>query len=90
MTLTFSQLFWFAWTNYPNLLLYDSIVAGAPFSFGMVLVYTRRKCRYGAEAERVRMMAQEKEQQRGRAHNGRHLLGTKEIDSGHGADLNVE
>ena len=32
-------LFWFAWTNYPQLPPYASIAAGVPFGFGMVIVY---------------------------------------------------
>ncbi|KAK6063145.1 major facilitator superfamily transporter [Seiridium cupressi] len=32
-------LFWFAWTNYPNFHWAISIAAGAPFGFGMVLVF---------------------------------------------------
>lgn len=32
-------LFWFAWTNYPNIHWMASIAAGAPFGFGMVLVF---------------------------------------------------
>ena len=34
-----TALFWFAWTNYPNLPPYASIAAGVPFGFGMVIVY---------------------------------------------------
>ncbi|KAJ5450589.1 Major facilitator superfamily multidrug transporter mdrA [Penicillium daleae] len=32
-------LFWFAWTNYPNIHFMASIAAGVPFGFGMVLVF---------------------------------------------------
>lgn len=32
-------LFWFAWTNYPTIHWMASIAAGAPFGFGMVLVF---------------------------------------------------
>ncbi|KAI4858964.1 MFS general substrate transporter [Hypoxylon rubiginosum] len=32
-------LFWFAWTNYPHIHWIVSIIAGAPFGFGMVLVF---------------------------------------------------
>ncbi|KAH7063510.1 major facilitator superfamily domain-containing protein [Macrophomina phaseolina] len=32
-------LFWFAWTNYPSIHWFASIAAGAPFGFGMVLVF---------------------------------------------------
>ena len=32
-------LFWFAWTNYPELSWAPSIVAGVPFGMGMVLVF---------------------------------------------------
>ncbi|KAF7597367.1 hypothetical protein BBP40_006308 [Aspergillus hancockii] len=32
-------LFWFAWTNYPSIHFLASIAAGAPFGFGMVLVF---------------------------------------------------
>ncbi|KAE8150402.1 major facilitator superfamily domain-containing protein [Aspergillus avenaceus] len=32
-------LFWFAWTNYPSIHFVVSIAAGAPFGFGMVLVF---------------------------------------------------
>ncbi|KAE8387961.1 hypothetical protein ETB97_007928 [Aspergillus alliaceus] len=32
-------LFWFAWTNYPSIHFMASIAAGAPFGFGMVLVF---------------------------------------------------
>lgn len=32
-------LFWFAWTNYPSINWAPSIIAGAPFGFGMVLVF---------------------------------------------------
>jgi hypothetical protein len=32
-------LFWFAWTNYPSIHWIVSIMAGAPFGFGMVLVF---------------------------------------------------
>lgn len=32
-------LFWFAWTNGPNVQFMVSIIAGAPFGFGMVLVF---------------------------------------------------
>jgi MFS family permease len=32
-------LFWFAWTNYPNIHWLVSIIATAPFGFGMVLVF---------------------------------------------------
>ena len=32
-------LFWFAWTNYPTINWAPSIIAGAPFGFGMVLVF---------------------------------------------------
>ncbi|KAJ5917355.1 hypothetical protein N7466_010909 [Penicillium verhagenii] len=32
-------LFWFAWTNYPSIHWSVSIIAGAPFGFGMVLVF---------------------------------------------------
>ncbi|KAH8426311.1 MFS transporter [Aspergillus melleus] len=32
-------LFWFAWTNYPSIHWMASIAAGAPFGFGMVLVF---------------------------------------------------
>ncbi|KAF2086226.1 MFS general substrate transporter [Saccharata proteae CBS 121410] len=32
-------LFWFAWTNYPNIHWAASIVGAAPFGFGMVLVF---------------------------------------------------
>lgn len=32
-------LFWFAWTNYPSVHWMASIAAGAPFGFGMVLVF---------------------------------------------------
>jgi hypothetical protein len=32
-------LFWFAWTNYPNLPWAASMAAGIPFGFGMVLVF---------------------------------------------------
>lgn len=32
-------LFWFAWTNYPSIHWISSVMAGAPFGFGMVLVF---------------------------------------------------
>ncbi|EWG50829.1 hypothetical protein FVEG_09958 [Fusarium verticillioides 7600] len=32
-------LFWFAWTNYPSIHWIVSIMAGAPFGFGMILVF---------------------------------------------------
>ncbi|KAH8425232.1 MFS transporter [Aspergillus melleus] len=32
-------LFWFAWTNYPSIHWLASIAAGAPFGFGMVLLF---------------------------------------------------
>ncbi|KAK7528133.1 major facilitator superfamily domain-containing protein [Phyllosticta citriasiana] len=32
-------LFWFAWTNYPGIHWIASVAAGAPFGFGMVLVF---------------------------------------------------
>jgi hypothetical protein len=32
-------LFWFAWTNYPSIHWIVCILAGAPFGFGMVLVF---------------------------------------------------
>ncbi|PYI08225.1 MFS general substrate transporter [Aspergillus sclerotiicarbonarius CBS 121057] len=32
-------LFWFAWTNYPSLPWIASVAAGAPFGFGLVLVF---------------------------------------------------
>lgn len=32
-------LFWFAWTNYPSIHFMASISAGAPFGFGMVLIF---------------------------------------------------
>jgi hypothetical protein len=32
-------MFWFAWTNYPSIHWIVSIMAGAPFGFGMVLVF---------------------------------------------------
>ncbi|OJI96872.1 hypothetical protein ASPVEDRAFT_48968 [Aspergillus versicolor CBS 583.65] len=32
-------LFWFAWTNYPSIHWIVCIIAGAPFGFGMVLVF---------------------------------------------------
>ncbi|CZR35863.1 putative mfs-multidrug-resistance transporter [Fusarium proliferatum ET1] len=32
-------LFWFAWTNYPSVHWIVSIMAGAPFGFGMILVF---------------------------------------------------
>ncbi|GES59292.1 MFS multidrug transporter [Aspergillus terreus] len=32
-------LFWFAWTNYPSIHWMACIAAGAPFGFGMVLVF---------------------------------------------------
>jgi len=32
-------LFWFAWTNYPSIHWSVSIIGGAPFGFGMVLVF---------------------------------------------------
>ncbi|KAI5289754.1 MFS siderochrome iron transporter 1 [Ascosphaera aggregata] len=32
-------LFWFAWTNYPSVHWIVPIIAGAPFGFGMVLVF---------------------------------------------------
>lgn len=32
-------LFWFAWTNSPDIHWFPSIAAGAPFGFGMVLVF---------------------------------------------------
>ena len=32
-------LFWFAWTNYPNIHWSASIIGTAPFGFGMVLVF---------------------------------------------------
>lgn len=32
-------LFWFAWTNSPSIHWMSSVAAGAPFGFGMVLVY---------------------------------------------------
>lgn len=32
-------LFWFAWTNYPSIHWIVSIIASAPFGFGMVLVF---------------------------------------------------
>jgi hypothetical protein len=32
-------MFWFAWTNYPNIHWIVCIVASAPFGFGMVLVF---------------------------------------------------
>ncbi|KAJ5516120.1 hypothetical protein N7527_007680 [Penicillium freii] len=32
-------LFWFAWTNSPNIHWMASVAAGAPFGFGMVLVF---------------------------------------------------
>ena len=33
------QMFWFAWTNYPSIHWIVSIIATAPFGFGMVLVF---------------------------------------------------
>lgn len=32
-------LFWFAWTNYPSIHWTSSVMAGAPFGFGMVLIF---------------------------------------------------
>ncbi|KAK7546774.1 major facilitator superfamily domain-containing protein [Phyllosticta paracitricarpa] len=32
-------LFWFAWTNYPDIHWMASVAAGAPFGFGLVLVF---------------------------------------------------
>lgn len=32
-------LFWFAWTNYPSIHWISCVLAGAPFGFGMVLVF---------------------------------------------------
>ncbi|KAL9051422.1 MAG: hypothetical protein Q9162_006029 [Coniocarpon cinnabarinum] len=32
-------LFWFAWTNSPSISWVPSVIAGAPFGFGMVLVF---------------------------------------------------
>lgn len=32
-------MFWFAWTNYPSIHWIVSIIATAPFGFGMVLVF---------------------------------------------------
>ncbi|GKZ86077.1 hypothetical protein AnigIFM56816_000928 [Aspergillus niger] len=32
-------LFWFAWTNYPSIHWMASVAAGAPFGFGLVLVF---------------------------------------------------
>ena len=32
-------LFWFAWTNYPSIHWISSIMAGAPFGFGMVVIF---------------------------------------------------
>ncbi|RKK84993.1 putative MFS-type transporter [Fusarium oxysporum] len=32
-------LFWFAWTNYPSIHWIVSIMAGAPFGFGLILVF---------------------------------------------------
>jgi MFS family permease len=32
-------LFWFAWTNYPSIHWFSAVAAGAPFGFGMVLVF---------------------------------------------------
>ena len=32
-------LFWFTWTNYPSIHWISSVMAGAPFGFGMVLVF---------------------------------------------------
>jgi multidrug resistance protein len=32
-------MFWFAWTNYPSIHWIVSIAAGAPFGFGMVLIF---------------------------------------------------
>jgi hypothetical protein len=32
-------LFWFAWTNGPNIHWIVSIIAGAPFGFGTVLIF---------------------------------------------------
>ncbi|KAI5300983.1 hypothetical protein KEM55_003407 [Ascosphaera atra] len=32
-------LFWFAWTNYPSIHWICPVIAGAPFGFGMVLVF---------------------------------------------------
>ncbi|KAG7420710.1 Efflux pump FUB11 [Fusarium oxysporum f. sp. rapae] len=32
-------LFWFAWTNYPSIHWIVSITAGAPFGFGLILVF---------------------------------------------------
>ena len=32
-------LFWFAWSNYPSIHWISSVMAGAPFGFGMVLVF---------------------------------------------------
>lgn len=34
-----SLVFWFAWTNYPSIHWIVSIIATAPFGFGMVLVF---------------------------------------------------
>jgi hypothetical protein len=39
IVLTLIQLFWYAWTNYPSFPPYVSIAIGAPFNFGMVLIY---------------------------------------------------
>jgi hypothetical protein len=32
-------LFWFAWTNYPSIHWTSPIIAGAPFGFGMVIIF---------------------------------------------------
>jgi multidrug resistance protein len=32
-------LFWFAWTNYPSIHWISPIIAGAPFGFGMVIIF---------------------------------------------------
>jgi hypothetical protein len=32
-------LFWFAWTNYPSIHWISPIMAGAPFGFGMVIIF---------------------------------------------------
>ena len=32
-------LFWFAWTNYPSIHWVSSVMAGAPFGFGMIVIF---------------------------------------------------
>ena len=41
-------LFWFAWTNYPELSWAPSVVAGIPFGMGMVLVFLVRFCHFSS------------------------------------------